>query len=62
MSEFAIEAVDVSKKFLLGRRSTSLKDKMTGFSSSKREEFWAFRNVSMEVPKGSLVGLSLIHI
>ena len=57
MSELAIEAVDVSKKFLLGRRSTSLKDKMTGFSSSKREEFWAFRNVSMEVPKGSLVGI-----
>ncbi len=57
MSELAIEAVDVSKKFLLGRRSTSLKDKMTGFSSAKREEFWAFRNVSMEVEKGSLIGI-----
>ena len=57
MSELAIEAVDVSKKFLLGRRSTSLKDRLTGFSSAKREEFWAFRNVSMDIPKGSLVGI-----
>lgn len=57
MSEFAIEAVDVSKKFLLGRRSTSLKDRLTGFSSTQREEFWAFRNVSIDVPKGSMLGV-----
>lgn len=57
MSELAIEAVGVSKKFLLGRRSTSVKDRLTGFSSSNREEFWAFRDVSLNVPKGSLVGI-----
>ena len=57
MAELAIEAVGVSKKILLGRRSTSVKDRLTGLSSAKREEFWAFQNVSLNVPKGSLVGI-----
>jgi len=57
MSDLAIEASDVSKKFLLGRSSTSLKDRLTGFSSSKRDEFWAFRNVTIDVPKGSMLGV-----
>lgn len=57
MTENAIEVVDVSKKFLLGRRSNSLKDRLTGFSEKNREEFWAFRNVSIDVPKGSLLGV-----
>jgi len=57
MSNFAIEAVDTSKKFLLGRRSDSLKDRLTGFSDSKRDEFWAFRDVSIEVPKGTMLGI-----
>ena len=57
MSEFAIEADDISKKFLLGRRSTSLKDRLTGFSSNNKEEFWAFQNVSVNVPKGSMLGV-----
>lgn len=56
-AELAIEANDISKKFLLGRRSTSLKDRLTGFSSSKKDEFWAFQNVSVQVPKGSMLGV-----
>lgn len=54
---YAIRAIDISKKFLLGRRSTSLKDRLTGFSSNKKDEFWAFQNVSVDVPKGSMLGV-----
>lgn len=56
-ADIAIEADNISKMFLLGRRSTSLKDKLTGFSSSKKDEFWAFQNVSVTVPKGSMLGV-----
>lgn len=55
--DFAIEAENISKKFLLGRRSTSLKDRLTGFSSNKKDEFWAFQDVSVSVPKGSMLGV-----
>lgn len=57
MSELAIDAVDVSKKFTLGRRSTSLRDRLTGFSMANTEEFWAFQNVSVQVPKGTMLGI-----
>ncbi|MFT7474698.1 MAG: lipopolysaccharide transport system ATP-binding protein [Verrucomicrobiales bacterium] len=56
-NEFAIEADDISKKFLLGRRTTSLKDRLTGFGASNKDEFWAFQNVSVNVPKGSMLGV-----
>lgn len=56
-TEFAIDADGISKKFLLGRRSTSLKDRLTGFNSNKKDEFWAFQNVSVQVPKGSMLGV-----
>ncbi len=56
-SDLAIEATGISKKFLLGRRSTSLKDRLTGFSDKNREEFWAFKDVSVQVPKGSMLGV-----
>ncbi len=57
MNEPAIVAQGVSKKFLLGRRSTSLKDRVTGFATANRDEFWAVRNVSVEVPRGSMLGV-----
>ena len=53
----AIEARNISKKFLLGRRSTSLKDRLTGFNDRNREEFWAFEDVSVSVPRGSMLGV-----
>ena len=55
--DIAIEARNISKKFLLGRSSTSLKDRLTGFTSTKKEEFWAFSDVSVSVPKGSMLGV-----
>lgn len=54
---FAIRAENISKKFLLGRRSTSLKDRLTGISDRKREEFWAFEDVSIDVAPGSMLGV-----
>lgn len=57
MTEFAIKAESISKKFLLGRRSTSVKDRLTGVSDRNREEFWAFEDVSVTVPKGSMLGV-----
>ncbi len=56
-SDIAIDADAISKKFLLGRRSTSLKDRLTGFSQSQKDEFWAFQDVSVTVPKGSMLGV-----
>lgn len=56
-SGIAIRAENISKKFLLGRRSTSLKDKLTGFSDRAKEEFWAFEDVSVSVPRGSMLGV-----
>ena len=55
--DFAIHAKNISKKFLLGRRSTSLKDRLTGINDRNREEFWAFEDVSVSVPKGSMLGV-----
>jgi lipopolysaccharide transport system ATP-binding protein len=52
-----IEASNVSKMFLLGRRTTSLKDQLTGFARSNKDEFWAFQDVSVSVPRGSMLGV-----
>lgn len=53
----AIEAENVSKQFMLGSRSTSIKDRLTGFSQRNRTEFWAVKNVSVTVPRGSMLGV-----
>lgn len=53
----AIIASGVSKRFLLGSRSGSVRDMLTGFSDRSRDEFWAVKDVSVEVPKGSMLGV-----
>ena len=57
MNKPALEAIGISKKFVLGRRSSSLKDRLTGFSQPNKEEFWAFRDVSIDVEQGSMLGV-----
>jgi len=54
---FAIEASGVSKRFALGTRTSSLKDRLTGFSEKGKVDFWAVRDVSVNVPKGSMLGI-----
>ena len=49
---------DVSKRFRLYKdRSTSLKERVTRLRRSVYDEYWALRNVSLEVRKGTTYGL-----
>ncbi len=56
----AIVVNDVSKKFRLYReRATSLKETITARRGRRArfDDFWALRNVSLSIPKGSTFGL-----
>ncbi len=55
--DLAIDARRVSKKFSLGTHHRSLKDRLTASSRSDTGEFWAVRDVSVEVPTGSMLGV-----
>ena len=58
MSEFAVEAHDVSKRFMrhLDKRQT-IKERVVRGRPKNTQDFWALRNVSLQVPKGSVYGL-----
>jgi lipopolysaccharide transport system ATP-binding protein len=54
----AISIVDVSKKFSLSRdRPSSIKEALLGGRRSNDTDFWALRNVSFDIPKGSFYGI-----
>jgi ABC-2 type transport system ATP-binding protein len=56
--EPVIAAEDVSKCFrLFHERPTSVKERILRLRRSRSEDFWALRDVSMEVPEGHAVGL-----
>ena len=53
----AIVARDVSKRFLIHRkRATSLKERFVN-RGAQAEEFWAVRDLSLEISRGETVGL-----
>jgi ABC-type polysaccharide/polyol phosphate transport system ATPase subunit len=57
-SEPAVVVTDVSKRFRLYKdRSTSLKERLTRLRRSVFDEYWALRDVSLEVPQGTTYGL-----
>jgi ABC-type polysaccharide/polyol phosphate transport system ATPase subunit len=57
-SNVAIVADDVSKRFRLYKdKPSSLKEMVTRLKGVHYEEFWALRNVSLEIPAGSTYGL-----
>ena len=58
MSDYAIETVAVSKRFKrhLDRRR-SLKERIVRGRAKNTQDFWAVRDVSLQVPKGSVYGL-----
>jgi ABC-type polysaccharide/polyol phosphate transport system ATPase subunit len=54
----AISVRGASKRFRLYHdRPTSLKQSITRFNRQQHEEFWAVRDVDIEIPKGSTYGL-----
>lgn len=58
MTESAIIVEGASKRFRMYRdRSNSLKEAFTRRTSGRYEDFWAVRDVSLTVPKGSTFGL-----
>ena len=57
MSEPAIEVADVSKRFRVYRdKPTSLKQRVLS-SRSRAEDFWALRDIALDVGEGSTFGL-----
>lgn len=58
MSESAVRVQKLGKKFrIFSERNQSLKSALMRGRISKYEEFWALRNITFEVPKGSTFGL-----
>jgi len=54
----AIEIKRVSKKFDLGKESfDSLKERLVHFGRTKSEEFWALREVELDIAQGETIGL-----
>lgn len=58
MGEPAIVVSDVSKRFRLYKdKPSSLKERVTRLKGADYEEYWALKDVSFEVPRGSTFGL-----
>ncbi|MFB2599297.1 ABC transporter ATP-binding protein [Herbiconiux sp. P17] len=53
-----VEVNDVSKRFII-RKEKSLKERLVNAGRSKqfKEDFWALKNVSLEIESGSTIGL-----
>jgi ABC-type polysaccharide/polyol phosphate transport system ATPase subunit len=57
-AELAVGVDDVSKRFRLYKdKTTSLKERITRLKRSTYNEYWALKNVSLSVPKGTTYGL-----
>jgi ABC-2 type transport system ATP-binding protein len=58
VNDFAVSIRGLGKKFrIFSERNQSLKSALMRGRISKYEEFWALRDVTFEVPKGSTFGL-----
>lgn len=58
MTEIAISAENLSKRFWLHReRRTGLKERVVRGRAPKAQEFWALRNVTFSIAKGTTFGL-----
>ena len=57
-SELAVDLRDVGKRFVRHRdRRNSIKERIVRGRSRRPEDFWAVRDVSLQIPKGSVFGL-----
>ena len=58
MTELAVEVTDVSKRFRRSAdRRNSIKERIVRGKGKSTTDFWAVRDVSLEIPKGSVYGL-----
>jgi ABC-2 type transport system ATP-binding protein/lipopolysaccharide transport system ATP-binding protein len=58
MTDYAVRAENLSKRFwLYGERHTSLKQRFVRGKLPKGHEFWALRDASFEIERGSTFGL-----
>lgn len=58
MSDNAVEIVNLGKKFrIYSERNQSLKSALMKGRVSKYKDFWALRGVSLNIPKGTTLGL-----
>ncbi len=58
MAELALEVREVSKRFrIYHQRSTSLKEALVERRRGRYEEFWAVRDISVDVPPGHSLGI-----
>ena len=58
MTGNAIEAIGLSKKFRMqSERRTSFKERVVRGHAPEKQEFWALRDATFHVPKGSSLGI-----
>lgn len=55
MSNLAIQLVNVSKKYILHHEKPTLMENI--FKRQKTNEFWALKNITLEIKKGEKVGI-----
>ena len=56
MSEIAISAQGLSKRFKI-RRTSHIKERFVRRGTAHGQEFWALRDATFEIPKGSMFGI-----
>ena len=58
MGDYAIKADNIGKRFLLHHhKATSLKERLLQTRGSSADEFWALRDINLEIGRGETVGL-----
>lgn len=58
MTEYAVRAMDVSKRFLIHtEKRASIKERFVRGRAPKAREFWALKNASFDIPKGQTFGI-----